>query len=118
MRSQQREPMDQWATSVANHASSRNSPPSLATGSPIATGVIAGACRHVVKDRLEITGARWGWEGGEAVLTLRALCIHGDFDAYGDFHAQQEYQRNHQATCSEMPTARPPLRLLSGGKDC
>jgi hypothetical protein len=45
----------------------------LAAGLPIATGVIEGACRHLVKDRMDITGARWGLDGAEAVLRLRAL---------------------------------------------
>src|SRR6266516_7107183 len=40
---------------------------------------------------------RWGLEGGEAVLKLRALYINGDFDEYWELHEQQEYQRNHQA---------------------
>src|SRR5216684_4469996 len=86
---------------------------SLAKGYPIATGVIEGACRYLVKDRMEITGARWGLEGGEAVLTLRALVINGDFDAYWAFHESQEYQRNHQAKFSEMPMVRPPLKLIA-----
>jgi hypothetical protein len=117
MSSKQREPIDHCATYLANHAPYLNYPHYLAKGYPIATGVIEGACRHLVKDRMEITGARWGLKGGEAVLKLRALCINGDFDAYWDFHEQQEYQRNHRAKFSEMPTVRPPLRLLSGGKD-
>jgi len=108
MRSTQREPIDQCANYLANHAAYLNYPDYLAKGYPIATGVIEGACRHLVKDRLEITGARWGLEGGEAVLKLRALVINGDFDAYWDFHEQQEYQRNHQAKFSEMPMARHP----------
>ena len=45
-------------------------PTALRTGSPIATGVIEGACRHLVKDRMDITGARWGLAGAEAILTL------------------------------------------------
>ena len=45
----------------------------LAAGWPIATGVIEGACRHLIGDRLDITGARWGLQGAEAVLTLRAV---------------------------------------------
>jgi hypothetical protein len=113
---QQREPIEQCATYLANHASSLNYPHYLAKGYPIATGVIEGACRYLVKDRMEITGARWGLEGGEAVLKLRALYINGDFDAYWDFHEKQEYQRNHQAKFSEMPKARPPLQIVSGGK--
>lgn len=69
----------------------------LAAGYPIATGVIEGACRHLVKDRLDITGARWGLSGAEAVLKLRALRANGDFDAYWRWHEQQEFTRNHQA---------------------
>jgi hypothetical protein len=117
MSAQQREPIDQCATYLTNHAAYLNYPYYLAKGYPIATGVIEGACRHLVKDRMETTGARWGLEGGEAVLKLRALVINGDFDAYWDFHAQQEYQRNHRAKFSEMPMARPTLQLLAGGKD-
>jgi hypothetical protein len=41
----------------------------LAAGWPIATGVIEGACRHLIGDRLDITGARWGLDGAEAILT-------------------------------------------------
>jgi len=54
----------------------------LAAGWPIATGVIEGACRHLIGDRLDISGARWGLAGAEAVLKLRALKTNGDFDRY------------------------------------
>jgi hypothetical protein len=117
MSAKQREPIDQCATYLANHAAYRNSPHSLIKGYPLATGGIEGACRHLGKERLEITGARWGLEGGEAVRKRRALVITGDCDAYWDFHEQQEYPRNHRAKCSEMPTARSRLQLMSRGKD-
>ncbi|MDT0470111.1 hypothetical protein RM764_45650, partial [Streptomyces sp. DSM 41699] len=52
---------------------------------------------EVVKDRLDITGARWGLAGAEAVLKLRALRSNGDFDAYWAWHEKQEFIRNHQA---------------------
>jgi hypothetical protein len=67
----------------------------LERGWPIATGVIEGACRHLIKDRMDLTGARWGLEGAEAVLKLRALLSNGDFDQYWDFHLAQEAQRVH-----------------------
>jgi hypothetical protein len=70
-------------------------PTALQNGSPIATGVIEGACRHLVKDRLDITGARWGLAGAEAILTLRALISNGDFDQYWTFHLAQEHRRIH-----------------------
>jgi hypothetical protein len=67
----------------------------LRQGWPIATGVIEGACRHLVKDRMDITGARWGLPGAEAILRLRALISNGDFDAYWRFHLQREHDRVH-----------------------
>ncbi len=72
-------------------------PAALAGGWPIATGVIEGACRHLVKDRMDITGARWGLAGAEAILKLRALISNGDFDEYWAYHLRQEHQRIHQA---------------------
>ena len=69
----------------------------LEQGWPIATGIIEGACRHLVKDRMDITGARWGLDGAEAILTLRALLSNGDFNAYWTFHLDQEKRRVHQA---------------------
>jgi hypothetical protein len=69
----------------------------LSRGWPIATGVIEGACRHLIGDRLDITGARWGLQGAEAVLKLRALWSNGDFDTYWAFHCAQEHRRVHQA---------------------
>ncbi|MBI2705797.1 MAG: ISKra4 family transposase [Actinobacteria bacterium] len=72
-------------------------PTALAAGWPIATGVIEGACRHLVKDRMDITGARWGLNGAEAVLKLRALRANNCWDDYWAFHLDREHQRVHQA---------------------
>ena len=69
----------------------------LEQGWPIATGVIEGACRHLVKDRLDLTGSRWGLKGAEAILKLRALRSNGDFDDYWTFHLDKERQRVHEA---------------------
>jgi hypothetical protein len=67
----------------------------LAQGLPIATGVIEGACRYLVKDRMDITGARWSLRGAEAVLKLRALRACGDLDEYWTFHRDRDLERNH-----------------------
>ncbi len=72
-------------------------PTALARGWPIATGAIEGACRHLVKDRMDRTGARWGLAGAEAILKLRALRSNGDFDDYWAHHLAQEQQRVHKA---------------------
>jgi hypothetical protein len=70
-------------------------PAALAAGWPIATGVIEGACRHLVNDRMGITGARWSTSGAQAILWLRAIRANGDHDTYWQYHIQQEHQRNH-----------------------
>jgi hypothetical protein len=69
----------------------------LLKGWPIATGIVEGACRHIVKDRMDITGARWSLEGAEAILKLRALIANGDFEAYWRFHIRREHERVHHA---------------------
>jgi hypothetical protein len=84
----------------------------LAAGLPIATGVVEGACRYLVKDRLEVTGAHWSVTGAEAVLRLRSLRASGDFDAYWRFHLKQERQRNHDAHYA-TPIAGPAPRAAA-----
>lgn len=67
----------------------------LRAGLPIGTGVIEGACRYLIKDRMDITGARWGLEGAEAILRLRSLWASKDLEDYWAFHRKQEFVRNH-----------------------
>ena len=75
----------------------------LSAGYPIATGVIEGACRYLVKDRMDITGARWSLHGAEAILRLRAIIASGDFESYWAFHLDCEYQRHHQSLYQNVP---------------
>ena len=65
----------------------------LAAGLPIGSGAAEGACRNLVKDRLERTGMRWSMDGAEAVLKMRAVELTGDTDAYWAYHIQQEHDR-------------------------
>ena len=67
----------------------------LARGWPIASGVIEGACRHLVKDRCEGTGMRWTKPGAEALLSLRSVYVNGDWEAYHGFHRQRAYRRRY-----------------------
>jgi exonuclease VII small subunit len=92
-----RKPVDACARYLLTYAPYLKYNRYLAQGLPIATGVIEGACRHLVKDRMAVTGARWSLTGAEAVLRLRALRSSHDFDEYWTFHEAQEYERNHQA---------------------
>jgi hypothetical protein len=65
----------------------------LAAGYPIGSGVIEGACRHLVKDRLERAGMRWIPDGAQAMLDLRATYLNGEWDAFWVYHVEQEDDR-------------------------
>jgi hypothetical protein len=62
----------------------------LAAGYPIGSGVVEGACRHLVKDRMERTGMRWQPDGAQAMLNLRATYLNGEWDSYWAYHVEQE----------------------------
>jgi len=65
----------------------------LGKGYPIASGAVEGACRHLVKDRLERTGMRWVREGAQAMLNLRSLWINGEWDDYQQYYVNTELDR-------------------------
>lgn len=62
----------------------------LAAGYPIGSGVAEGACRHVVKDRMELTGMRWTVQGAQSMLHLRSIYLNGDWDAFVDDYIETE----------------------------
>ena len=63
----------------------------LRRGWPIGTGVVEGTCRHLVKDRMELSGMRWTIAGAGALLALRSVNENGDWD---DFHTFRRVQRH------------------------
>jgi hypothetical protein len=92
---EKREAVDACASYLCKYRDLLHYDEALMAGLPIATGVIEGACRYLVRDRMDRTGARWSLHGAEAVLKLRALRTSGDWDAYWQFHCRAEHQRNH-----------------------
>ena len=67
----------------------------LAKGYPIGSGVAEGACRHLVKDRMEGTGMRWRVSGAQAMLHLRAVWLNDDWEAFQHRRAQEEQRLLH-----------------------
>jgi hypothetical protein len=62
----------------------------LARGYPIASGVIEGACRHFVKDRMERAGMHWTPAGAQSMLDVRSVYVNGDWDSYQAYRIDQE----------------------------
>ena len=92
-----RKPVDICARYLQNHAPYLAYHRYLKAGYPVATGVIEGGCRYLVKDRLALTGARWSLDGAEALLKLRAVKTSGDFLDYWAFYEHQQYTRIHES---------------------
>jgi hypothetical protein len=67
----------------------------LEAGYPIASGVIEGACRHVIKDRLEQGGMRWTLAGAEAMLNVRSVCASSVWEDFGTWRQAEEAKRVH-----------------------
>lgn len=67
----------------------------LAKGWPIASGPVEGACKNLIKDRMERSGMRWTEEMAEVIVQLRAIYLSGDFDRYWSFHMAKDQQRLH-----------------------
>ncbi|CDN10050.1 hypothetical protein RintRC_3662 [Richelia intracellularis] len=104
-------PIDTCARYLLNNAKYLKYDDYLKDGFPMATGVIEGACRHLIKERMDITGARWTMRGAEAVLPVGSLYISGNWDQHWQFHLQQEHKRNHLALYSSgIPLSKQLLK--------
>ncbi len=90
---EQREKLQKICGYLSNNASRMRYDQYLQAGYPIASGVIEGACRHVVCDRMERSGMRWVRAGAQAMLGLRCIGINREWDPFMAFHIGRENQR-------------------------
>ncbi len=65
----------------------------LAEGLPIASGSVEGACKNLIKDRMERSGMRWTPPMAEVMVKMRAIYLSGDFEEYWNYHIEQEQLR-------------------------
>ncbi len=110
---QKREAVDKCAGYLLKYKEALHYDEYLSLGYPIATGVIEGACRHLIKDRMDLTGARWRLKSAEAVLKLRSLRSSNDFDEYWEFHKTEEFQRNHLSRYAGLLCPKKKHELVS-----
>jgi len=93
-----RQPVEDAIRYFTNHIDFMHYDQYLARGWPIASGVIEGACKHVVRGRLDRSGMKWARPGAHAMLQLRCVRLNEDWDAYQRFHHQQEHLRRYGST--------------------
>jgi len=78
----------------------------LKAGYPIGSGAVEGACRHLVKDRMERTGMRWRMESAQSMLDLRAMRINKQWNVYWEYHIEQEQKRIYKNINTVLDTKR------------
>jgi hypothetical protein len=83
----------------------------LKNGWPIGTGVVEGACGHLVKDRMEQSGMRWTKPGAQSLLDLRAVRLNDDWDDYQRFHCQRQHRRLYGTQSAIVPM--PEYQVLA-----
>lgn len=89
----QRKVLTQTANYFERNLPYMDYPTYLANGLPIASGAIEGACRHLIKDHMALSGMHWSQEGAESLLHLRAVAENDDWEAYHYFRMRQRHQR-------------------------
>lgn len=85
----------------------------LALGLPIGSGAAEGACRNLIKDRMERTGMRWTVDGAEAVIQLRATELSGDWDEYWRYHIEAQRRHLYPENAWQPAKTKPRLRRVS-----
>jgi hypothetical protein len=85
----------------------------LALGLPIGSGAAEGACRNLIKDRMERTGMRWTVDGAEAVIQLRATELSDDWDEYWQYHIETQRRRLYPENAWRPAKTKPLLRRVS-----
>jgi hypothetical protein len=94
LKKSQQEKLSKVITYFSNHKQYMKYEQYLAQGYTIASGVVESACGHIVKDRMELSGARWGINGAESILKLRSVAKSNDWDDYWKFFIKQA-QKNY-----------------------
>ncbi len=103
--------MDKAVTYLDNNHMHMRYDKALASGWPIATGLIEGSCRYVIEDRFGITGARWSPDGAEDILKIRAVVVNGDLDDYMNYYKARYLRERHLARYD--PASIPDLGLTA-----
>lgn len=88
-----RQQLSKVITYLANNRAYMRYDVCLSRGYPIGSGVVEGACRHVVKDRMEGTGMHWCIPGAQAMLNLRAIHLNGDWDAFQKYRIKTDTRK-------------------------
>jgi hypothetical protein len=113
LRGQKRQAVDKAAHYFLKHKAFMRYDEYLALGLPIGSGAAEGACRNLIKDRLERTGMRWTVDGAEAVIQLRATALSGDWEEYWRYHIEAQRCLLYPENAWQPAKTKPLLRRVS-----
>lgn len=113
LRGQKRQAVEKAAQYFLNNKAFMRYDEYLALGLPIGSGAAEGACRNLIKDRLERTGMRWTVDGAEAVIQLRATELSGDWEEYWRYHIETQHRLLYPEKAWQPAKTKPPLRRVA-----
>lgn len=113
LRGQKRTAVDTAAHYFLNNKAFMRYDEYLALGLPIGSGAAEGACRNLIKDRLERTGMRWTVDGAEAVIQLRATALSGDWEEYWRYHIEVQRRLLYPENAWQPAKTKPLLRRVA-----
>lgn len=96
LKGQQRKELTTVCNYLENNAERMRYDEYLQAGYPIASGVIEGACRHIIKDRMEQGGMRWTLHGAKAMLNVRAVCASSEWSAFHSWRQAETQKTIHK----------------------
>ena len=76
----------------------------------IASGVVEGAARYVVGERLDNSGMRWIEDRAEAVLLLRCIEVNGDWEDFMERSQEDRSERLRQGEVLQI-RSKVPMQL-------
>ena len=112
-RGQRRPAVDTAAHYCLKNKAFRRYPEYRVLGLPSGRGAAEGACRHLLKDRLDRPGRRWSVDGAEAVIQLRATELSGDGEEYWHYHIEAQRRRLYPENAWQPAKTKPLLRQVS-----
>jgi len=80
-----KEKLQKAITYFTNHQHKMDYKTYLHKGYPVSSALVESNCKHLVKDRMELSGMRWSSKGAQNMMDMRAVKLNGDLPDFVDF---------------------------------
>jgi len=89
-----KEKLQKTITYFTNHQHKMDYKTYLYKGYPVSSALVESNCKHLVKDRMELSGMRWSSKGAQNMMDMRAVKLNGDLPDFVDFMERKNKKIN------------------------